>query len=69
MPPRGPYAVTERTVHHVRTEQPELNPLKVISSFLSPDFPNQPMDCYQIIEEDEASLEDAVPTNLLPQTN
>jgi hypothetical protein len=28
------------------------------------DPPNQPSDCYQIIGEDEASLEDAIPTNL-----
>jgi hypothetical protein len=33
--------------------------LKVNTSFPLPDLPNQPMDCYQIIGEDEAPLGDA----------
>jgi hypothetical protein len=44
--------------------QLELDPLKVNSTFPLPDLPNQPRDCYQIIGEDEASLGDAIPTNL-----
>jgi hypothetical protein len=53
-----------RTVRQEEILQPELDPLKVNSTFPLPDLPNQPRDCYQIIGEDEASLGDALPTNL-----
>jgi hypothetical protein len=53
-----------RTIHQEKFLQPKLDPLKVNSTLPLPDLPNQPRDCYQIIGEDEASLEDAIPTNL-----
>jgi hypothetical protein len=43
-----------RTVRVVRRQQPELDLLKVNTSFPLPDLPNQPRDCYQIIGEGEA---------------
>jgi hypothetical protein len=53
-----------RTVRQEEFLQPELDPLKVNSTFPLPDLSNQPRDYYQIIGEDEASLGDAIPTNL-----
>jgi hypothetical protein len=53
-----------RTVRVVRRQQPELDLLKVNTSFPLPDLPNQPRDCYQIIGEGEAPLGNAMPTNL-----
>jgi hypothetical protein len=62
--PRGPSAMYPRTVRQEKFQQPELDPLKVNSTFPLPDLPNQPRDCYQIIGEDEVSLRDAIHTNL-----
>jgi hypothetical protein len=53
-----------RTVLQEEILQPELDPLKVNSTFPLPDLPNQPRDFYQIIGEDEVSLGDAIPMNL-----
>jgi hypothetical protein len=57
-----------RTVCVVRRQQPELDLLKVNTTFPLPDLPNQPRDYYQIIGEGEAPLGEAMPTNLYPQT-
>jgi hypothetical protein len=62
--PRGPSAMYTRTVRWEEFLQPELDPLKVTSTFPLPDLPNQPRDCNQIIGEYEASLGDAIPMNL-----
>jgi hypothetical protein len=48
----------------VRKRQLKLDLLKVNTTFPLPDLENQPMDCYQIIGEDEARLGDAMPMNL-----
>jgi hypothetical protein len=69
LPPRRFSMRSWRTARHARTEQPELDLLKVNSSFPSPDLSNHPMDCNRIIGENEASLGDAIPTNFWPQTN
>jgi hypothetical protein len=53
-----------RTIRQEEILPPELDPLKVNSTFHLPDLPNQPRDCYQMIGEDEASLGDDIPTNL-----
>jgi hypothetical protein len=53
----------------VPRQQPELNLLKVNTTFPLPDLPNQPRDCYQIIGEGEAPLGDAMPTNLSLKPN
>jgi hypothetical protein len=63
-PPRGSSARYPRTVHQEEILQPELDPLKVNSTFPLSDLLNQPRDCYQIIGEDEAPLGDAIPSNL-----
>jgi hypothetical protein len=55
---------SSRTVRQEKFLQPELNPLKVNSTFPLLDLPNQPSDCYKIIGEYEESLGDAIPTNL-----
>jgi hypothetical protein len=52
------------TIRQEEFLQLELDALKVNSTFPLPDLPNQPRDCYKIIGEDEASLGDAIPTNL-----
>jgi hypothetical protein len=53
-----------QTVRVVRRQQPELDLLKVNTTFPIPDLSNQLRDCYQIIGEGEAPLGDAIPTIL-----
>jgi hypothetical protein len=62
--PCGPSARCARIVRVVRRQQPELGLLKVNTSFPLPDLLNQPRDCYQIIDEGEVPLGDAIPTIL-----
>jgi hypothetical protein len=52
------------TVYQEEILQPEVDPLKVNSTFPLPDLPHQPRDFYQIISEDEVYLGDAIPSNL-----
>jgi hypothetical protein len=61
--PCGLSAPTRQTIRQLRTEQLEPELLKINTSFPFPDLPNQPRDYYQIIGEDEAPLEDAIPMN------
>jgi hypothetical protein len=62
-PPRGPSTRGAQAVRVVRRTQPELDLLKVNTSFPPPDHSNQPRDCYRIIGEGEAPLGDAMRTN------
>jgi hypothetical protein len=48
----------------VRSQQLELDLLKVNTTFPLPDIPNQPIDCNKILVEGEAPLGDAMPMNL-----
>jgi hypothetical protein len=62
--PPGVHGSSAWIVSAVRRQQLEPDLLMVNTTFPLPDLLNQPRDCYQITDEGEVPLGDAIPTNL-----